>query len=227
MEDGRTVSMTNPFQRETAMPSFLRLPPSLGVLIAALPMAFAGAGCDIDFDDDRDRHHRHRGDRGDKEGCNKGGFDDYDDDRPVNGDRPTDGDPSTEDPQPVDGEPTITPVDEPDTPNPDPVDNPTDPTDPTDPGDEPTDPTGEPDPTAEPCVIDDHCAVGSFCGDDGFCAELQCADLTNEAACLADQGCKPVYSGVDCVDSSGGECTSSDTDCTCASFAFAVCVDRE
>jgi hypothetical protein len=35
-----------------------------------------------------------------------------------------------------------------------------------------------------------------------------------------------VYGGVDCRDANGGECTSQDPDCTCASFEFATCIDR-
>ena len=53
-----------------------------------------------------------------------------------------------------------------------------------------------------------------------------CSDLTEEAACVAAAACQPVYAGQNCRDSQGGECTSGDTDCTCASFSFAVCVDR-
>lgn len=94
--------------------------------------------------------------------------------------------------------------------------------------DEPETPDLDPDGAAgevpEPCAVDAHCPAGSICAE-GVCQALTCADFDTEGACLAREDCKPVYSGVDCVDASGGECTSGDTDCTCASFAFALCVD--
>ncbi len=52
----------------------------------------------------------------------------------------------------------------------------------------------------------------------------ECRDY-DEAGCLAVAECTPIYGGMNCVDSAGGECTSGDTDCTCETYAFAVCGD--
>ncbi len=79
------------------------------------------------------------------------------------------------------------------------------------------------------CVRDNDCPDELVCDHAaGVCVTppVRCADLTNEAACVAAATCQPVYAGQDCRDPSGGECNSGDTDCTCATFSFALCVDR-
>ncbi|MCA9514086.1 MAG: hypothetical protein KC635_04020 [Myxococcales bacterium] len=78
-----------------------------------------------------------------------------------------------------------------------------------------------------PCQDAADCAAGEVCdAESGACRPPTCAEIGAEAECLARAECKPVYSGVGCVDAQGGECTSADTECTCESYAFAVCVDR-
>ena len=76
------------------------------------------------------------------------------------------------------------------------------------------------------CVHDTDCASGRVCTAGGACILPDCADVRVEAACLARPDCMPVYAGMNCVDAQGGECTSGDTSCVCATYAFAVCAHR-
>ena len=61
---------------------------------------------------------------------------------------------------------------------------------------------------------------------DGCTEAAGCTGL-DEDACTANPDCKPVYSGNNCTDPDGNTCTGGDTDCTCETFEYAVCVDRE
>jgi len=80
-----------------------------------------------------------------------------------------------------------------------------------------------------PCMFDNDCPEGQWCNHSaGLCEPIPvaCNDLTTEADCLARSDCQPIYAGMNCRDANGGECVSGDVDCTCETFAFAVCIDH-
>ncbi|MCC7386713.1 MAG: hypothetical protein IT384_33060 [Deltaproteobacteria bacterium] len=79
------------------------------------------------------------------------------------------------------------------------------------------------------CQRDNDCGGDDLCDHaSGVCEPLPvaCVDLTDEANCLLRADCSPIYAGVNCTDSAGGECTSSDPECTCERYSFTTCADR-
>lgn len=66
------------------------------------------------------------------------------------------------------------------------------------------------------CIPDAECPDG---------APIYCEDHGNEAACLADDRCAPVYRGINCTDPNGASCTEEQANCTCESFTFHECVE--
>lgn len=79
------------------------------------------------------------------------------------------------------------------------------------------------------CQRDNDCGGDDLCDHArGVCEALPvtCADLTDEASCLLRDDCSPIYAGANCTDNAGGECTSSDPECTCERYSFASCADR-
>ena len=82
------------------------------------------------------------------------------------------------------------------------------------------------------CRLNQDCGDGFYCSALGSCvpddeappAPETCDDLSgDEAACLVDDACSPVYRGVDCTSESGEPCTSETATCTCESFRFDSC----
>lgn len=80
-----------------------------------------------------------------------------------------------------------------------------------------------------PCQRDPECPADQICNHQaGVCEPpyVPCADVTDEAVCLARPECQAIYGGINCVDETGGECTALDPNCTCETFRFATCADR-
>ncbi len=80
------------------------------------------------------------------------------------------------------------------------------------------------------CMRDDECPADQICNHPIATCEdppVLCSDLTVEADCLARTDCQAIYSGMNCRDSQGGDCESGDPNCTCETFSFAVCIDKE
>lgn len=80
-----------------------------------------------------------------------------------------------------------------------------------------------------PCDRDPDCPADQICNHRaGICEPpyVACDEVTDEAVCLARPECQAIYGGINCTDEGGGECTSSDPNCTCETFRFASCVDR-
>jgi hypothetical protein len=50
-----------------------------------------------------------------------------------------------------------------------------------------------------------------------------CADINDQADCLARGDCSAVYTGIDCTVPDGSTCQAGDTECTCASYVFTSC----
>lgn len=80
-----------------------------------------------------------------------------------------------------------------------------------------------------PCDRDPDCPADQICNHRaGICEPpyVACDEVTDEAVCLERPECQAIYGGINCTDEGGGECTSSDPNCTCETFRFASCVDR-
>jgi hypothetical protein len=78
-----------------------------------------------------------------------------------------------------------------------------------------------------PCRSDAACGQDERCNlTTGQCERVTCGDLTREADCLARGDCLAVYSGKNCTRPDGKECQAGDSNCTCASFDFAVCSEQ-
>ncbi|HEY1553794.1 MAG TPA: hypothetical protein VGF94_03115 [Kofleriaceae bacterium] len=78
-------------------------------------------------------------------------------------------------------------------------------------------------PSGEVPTILNGCWTGN-CEAIGSCDTApSCAVINDEADCTARTDCQPVYTGIDCTDSSGKTCTSGDTGCTCATFQYNSC----
>ena len=55
-------------------------------------------------------------------------------------------------------------------------------------------------------------------------APFECSDLNgSESDCVANAGCSPVYTGVNCTSADGSVCTSGSANCTCESFEYGYC----
>ena len=65
------------------------------------------------------------------------------------------------------------------------------------------------------CLADASCPDG---------APFECSDLNaDEAGCVANASCSPVYRGSNCTDPAGAVCTSGSANCVCESFSFDFC----
>lgn len=98
---------------------------------------------------------------------------------------------------------------------------------------------------AEPagCGTEPTCPGGSFAGvnaDDGCYSGLcipealcpddppfECVDATDEADCSSHAECEAVFIGLNCTDPMGLSCTEGSSDCTCESFEYGFCRDKE
>lgn len=54
-----------------------------------------------------------------------------------------------------------------------------------------------------------------------------CTSINDETDCLARQDCAATYTGINCHKPDGSACHSGDTNCTCQSFSFAKCTDKQ
>jgi len=67
------------------------------------------------------------------------------------------------------------------------------------------------------CIADADCPDGP---------PIFCSDHTTEAECIADEGCEPVYRGINCRDPNNVPCTEPSSMCICESYRFYECADE-
>ncbi len=83
-------------------------------------------------------------------------------------------------------------------------------------------PTCDQDPTV--------CGEGEVCdteGDAPVCRPATCEDHQDADTCGADSTCTSVFTGINCTDPNGADCTEGSANCTCESFVFATCILSE
>ncbi len=74
------------------------------------------------------------------------------------------------------------------------------------------------------------CGEGEVCdteGDAPVCRPATCEDHQDVDTCSADTTCTPVFTGINCTDPNGADCTEGSADCSCESFVFASCILTE
>ncbi len=82
------------------------------------------------------------------------------------------------------------------------------------------------------CRLNQDCGDGFLC-DAGTCVPADASEppatcdghSNDEASCLSEESCSPVYRGVNCTSEDGEPCTSNSASCSCESFSFDSCED--
>jgi hypothetical protein len=80
------------------------------------------------------------------------------------------------------------------------------------------------------CQRDNDCSANLICDHDtATCTAppAPCTALPTEAACAARVDCTPFYGGMSCTNTAGSPCHSGEANCTCATYSYAACVERD
>ncbi len=87
----------------------------------------------------------------------------------------------------------------------------------------------DPDLPPPTCVEDPAvCGADQVCdteGDEPVCRDAICDDRTDIDSCTADENCSNVFTGLNCTDPTGADCTEGSSNCVCESFVWADCID--
>lgn len=82
-------------------------------------------------------------------------------------------------------------------------------------------------PSGQVPTIANGCYTGS-CEAIASCTDQpSCSNINDEKDCLARQDCAATYTGINCHKPDGSACHSGDTNCTCQSFEFAACTQKQ